>query len=194
MVTLKEYIARPHIMRGNRFPSAFRIMMDLIKRTGRHAFVLAVQISLNIVAVGYHLRNPDRYLRLTPDHRWNHQHWSHPIFVNESRVSLYRSDCRAHKYQAFHQHDDQLGHELYRLNLDSSANIRWDKKLWLQIGCLCQNLQRRRCWSGVSRGHLSGCLDISIFSCYKTYLNREDKHIASSPWLHSVKPLLCYMI
>ena len=112
IVTLKEDIVLPHIMRGNRFPSAFRIMRDLIKRTGRHAFVLAVQRSLYIVAVGYH-RNPDRYLRLTPDHCWNHQHWCHLIFVNESRVSLYRSDCRAHKYQAVHQHVDQLGHDHY---------------------------------------------------------------------------------
>ena len=79
--------------------------VELIRRTGPRVSVRTVQRCL--IAAGYHWRRPARCPRLTYDHRqrrhvwarwhrnWNHQHWSHVIFADESRFSLYHCDCRA---------------------------------------------------------------------------------------------------
>ena len=58
-------------------------------------------------AAGYRSKHPDWGPKLIPDHswcrsmlagkpqNWNHQHWSHAIFDEESRVSVYHSDFRS---------------------------------------------------------------------------------------------------
>ena len=86
-------------MRWKTFLSAFRIGLELIRRTGGRVFVRTVQICL--VAAGYISLHPDQCPRLTLNHRhrhrilalrhqnWNHQYWSHVIFADESIVSLY---------------------------------------------------------------------------------------------------------
>ena len=64
-------------------------------------------IQKRLVVAGYLPRHPNRCPRLIHNHRchqwlledrplnWNCQHWSHAIFDDESRVSLYHSDNRA---------------------------------------------------------------------------------------------------
>ena len=88
--------------RGDRFLSTSKIRMELIRRIRRHIFVSMVQRGLAVAE--YRSRYPDRWPRLTPDHRylrrilvhrhqnWNHQHWSHVVFADESRVSPYHYD------------------------------------------------------------------------------------------------------
>ena len=104
----------------------------MVRRTGRLVVVHMVQGLL--VAVGYHSRHPGRCPRLNHHHRcrrrmladmpqtWNHQHWSHPMFHDESRVSLYHSDYRACEFHHFlgctnplavQQHDEKLKHAHY---------------------------------------------------------------------------------
>ena len=85
-----------------RFLSSSRFRVELIRRTGRRVSAQTVQIRL--VAAWYHSRYPARCPRLTHDHRhwlsvwarrhrsWNHRHWSHMIFADESRFSLYHCD------------------------------------------------------------------------------------------------------
>ena len=97
-------------MRRKSFPSASNIRVGLIRRTG-HGVLVLVQGCL--VAVGYRWRHPDRWIRLTPDHRcrrrmlaiwsqnWNHQNWSHAIFDDESMVSPYHSDHRVREFRLF---------------------------------------------------------------------------------------------
>ena len=119
--------------RGERvFFQLSRIRVGLIWRTGRPVVVRMIQGRL--VAVGYHSRHPDRCPRLTHHHRcrrriladmpknWYHQHCSHPIFDDESRVSLYHFDhrsCESHLFLgcnnplAFQQHNEKLGHARY---------------------------------------------------------------------------------
>ena len=74
-----------HRVKG--FLPASRITVRLIRRAGRRVFLHTVQ--------GYHSRHPDRFPRLTPDHR--------------CRVSL---GCN--NPLAFQQHDEKLGHAHYR--------------------------------------------------------------------------------
>ena len=87
-------------MRQKSFLSVSRMRMDLIWWTGRRFFVHTIQICL--VASGYRWRDPEaRCPRLTFDHRvcrhmlahrhhnWNHQHWAHVLFADESIVSIY---------------------------------------------------------------------------------------------------------
>ena len=93
------------IMRSNRFLSSSRIRVGLIRPTGRCVSIRTVQRCL--VAGGFRSRRPARYPSLTHDHHrrcrlgarrhwnWNHQHWSHVIFADESRFSLYHCDGRA---------------------------------------------------------------------------------------------------
>ena len=90
------------IMRRNRFLSSSRIRVELIRRTGRRGSARTVQ--RHLVAAGCRSRRPARCPRLTHDHRrqrrvwarwhwsWNHQHWSHVIFADESRYSLNHCD------------------------------------------------------------------------------------------------------
>ena len=115
-------------MRRKSFPSASIIRVGLIRRTG-HGVLALVQGCL--VAVGYRWSHPDRWIRLTPDHRcrrrmlanwsqnWNHQNWSHAIFNDESMVSPYHSDHRVREFRlflgcdnrlAFQHHDENHGH------------------------------------------------------------------------------------
>ena len=105
MTTPREARALIRIMNRNRYLSSSRIRVELIRRTGPRVSVRTVQRCL--IAAGYHSRRPARCPRLTYDHRqrrrvwarwhrnWNHQHWSHVIFADESRFSLYHCDGRA---------------------------------------------------------------------------------------------------
>ena len=91
-------------MRRNRFLSSSRIREELIRRTARRVSARTVQ---RLVAAEYRSRRPARWPRPTHDHRrrhrvwarrhrnWNHQHWSHVIFADESRFSLYHCGGRA---------------------------------------------------------------------------------------------------
>ena len=93
------------IMRRNRFLSSSKTRVELIRRTGRRVSARTVQRCM--VAAGYRSRRPARCPKLTHDHRhrcrlwarrhrnWNHQHWSHVIFADESRFSLYHRGGRA---------------------------------------------------------------------------------------------------
>ena len=88
-------------------------------------------VQWRFVAARYQRKHTDQCPKLTPGHRcrsrtladrpqnWNHQHLSHAILDDESRVSLYHSGRRAHNSHlflgcnnpvAFQQHDDKLGH------------------------------------------------------------------------------------
>ena len=96
-ITWKKNRTLSRIMRGNRFLAAPGIGVELIRRIRRRVVVRTVQRRL--VPAGYRSKHSDRWSRLTlPDHRrhcrmnWNHQHWSHVIFVDESKVSLYHYD------------------------------------------------------------------------------------------------------
>ena len=98
MTTPREDCALIRIMRRNRFLSSSRIRVELIRWTGHRVSARTVQRRL--VGAGYHSRCPARCPRLTHDHchrhrNWNHQHWSHVIFVDELRFSLYHCDSRA---------------------------------------------------------------------------------------------------
>ena len=105
MTTPREDRALIRIMRWNRFLSSSRIRVELIRRTGRRVFAHMVQRRL--VVAGYRSKRPARCPKLTHDlrrrcrewarsHRnWKHQQWSHVIFADESRFSLYHCDGRA---------------------------------------------------------------------------------------------------
>ena len=100
-IASKEDRALLRILRWKSFLSASRISEELICQFGRTVVVRTAQGRL--VANRSHPRHPDRCLWLAPDHRchhrllanrrqiWNHQHLSHTIFDDESRVSLYHS-------------------------------------------------------------------------------------------------------
>ena len=111
------------------FYSAVQNQDGAIRRTGRPVVVRMVQG--RFVEAGYQSRHPDRCPRRTHHHRcrrrmladmhsnWNHQHWSHPIFDDESRVSLYHFDHRSCEFHlflscnntlAFQKHDEKLRH------------------------------------------------------------------------------------
>ena len=93
-ITSKEDHAFLHIITWKNVLSASRVRVELIRWTGCCVFV----------AAGYQSKHPDWCPRLTPDHschhsmfkdrlqNLNHQHWSHAIFDDESRVRLYHSD------------------------------------------------------------------------------------------------------
>ena len=120
---------RPHPsmhLEAEVFSQLSRIRVELIRRTGRPVVVPMVQGRL--VTAGYQSRYPDRCHRCRPrmladmPQNWKHQHWSYPIFDDESRVSLYYSDQRACEFHlflgyknplAFQQHDEKHGHAHY---------------------------------------------------------------------------------
>ena len=105
MTTPRKDCALIRIMRRNRFLSPSRFRVELIRRTGR--LVSARMVQRRFVAAGYHPRRPARCPRLTYEHRrqrrvwahgyrnWNHQHWSHVMIADESRLSLYHCDGHA---------------------------------------------------------------------------------------------------
>ena len=149
----------------------------MIKRSGRSVFVHTVQGRL--VAAGHRSRYPERYPKRTPDHRcrmlvnrpqnWNHLHWSHAIFDEESRVSLYHSDSRSIEFQLFHGCNNPLafknmtknsGMTITVVDADLLANNIWDQCGWFQFCCLCANTWcRQRRWSVISVGHQFGYLE-----------------------------------
>ena len=100
------------IMKWNSFRSVPRIQVELIRLTGCLVFVHAAQGRLK--AVGYLWRHSDQCPRLSPNHhrchrmladrpqKWNHEHWSHAIFKDESTVSLHHSVHRARVFHLFH--------------------------------------------------------------------------------------------
>ena len=112
-------------MKGNRFIWASRIRVELIRRSIRHIVVCKVQRCL--VMVGYR-PGLSRCPRMTPDHHhpwcklvhhhrnWNHQHWSHVIFADKSRVKLYHSNLLflvCNNPLTFQQHDKTFGQGHY---------------------------------------------------------------------------------
>ena len=86
-------------MKGNEFFSASRIRMGLIRLIRRISFIFLVQRRL--IVAEYRSRRKARCPRLALDRRhllrilvhrhknWNHQDWSHVIFADASRISLY---------------------------------------------------------------------------------------------------------
>ena len=105
MTTPREDSALIRILRRNRFLSSPRIRVKLIRWTGR--CVSACMVQRHLVAAWYPSRRPVRCPGLTHDHchkrciwarmhqNWNHQHWSHIIFSDEFRFSIYHWDGRA---------------------------------------------------------------------------------------------------
>ena len=95
----KEDHAHLCIMKGSRFLWVSRIRVELTRRIRCRIFVYLVLIYL--IVAEYRSRHPARCPRLTPDHchllrillhrhqNWNHQDWSHVIFADASRISLY---------------------------------------------------------------------------------------------------------
>jgi transposase len=92
------------MVRTNRFISAPRLRMQMIRRFRRRMSVRTIRRRL--LAAGYWSRRPARCPRLTLEHRrrrrewgrrhrvWDHRQWRHCIFSDESRFSLYHSDGR----------------------------------------------------------------------------------------------------
>ena len=92
------------MVRTNRFISAPRLRMQMIRRFGRRMSVRTIRRRL--LAAGYWSRRPARCPRLTLEHRrrrrelgrrhrvWNLRQWRHCIFRDESRFILYHSDGR----------------------------------------------------------------------------------------------------
>ena len=116
----KQNHALFRIIRWKSFHSASMIRLDLIRRYWRHVFVH--MIKRHLVAAGYHAWHSGQYPRLNPGYcccphlladrpqSWNHQHWSHAIFDDESRSrsSLYHSGLCA-----WNQHNEKLGYADY---------------------------------------------------------------------------------
>ena len=80
--------------------------MDLIRQTLHCVFFHPVKRCL--VAAGYRSRHPNWCPKLTPDHcrhhmlshmdqNWNHQHWSHVLFVDGFIFSPYNCNGRAQR-------------------------------------------------------------------------------------------------
>ena len=160
-------------MRQKLFLSMSRIKVNLIRRSGRPAFVCKVQ--RRWVAVGYRSRPPDWCLRLTPDH------WSHAIFDYESKVSLHQSGRSAREFHlflacnnplAFQQHDDKLRYTHY-----SCRGWLWQiATLMIPVLMLVwQHAAMVRSQSG-----LSVWLSWAISRCYSTSLGHMNKYMVSS--------------
>ena len=99
---------------------------------------------------------------------WNHQHWSHAWFDDETRVSLYLWCPRIPPVSLMQQSASLSttwrttgAHTLQfkRMTMDSSANSTWDECWWFQLWCLRTNMRR---WSRVSLRHRSGCQCLSL--------------------------------
>ena len=92
------------MVRTNRFISAPRLRMQMIRRFGRRMSVRTIRRRL--LATGYWSRRPARCPRLTLEHRrrrreWGRRHgvwglkqWRHCVFSDESRFFLYHGDGR----------------------------------------------------------------------------------------------------
>lgn len=92
------------LCRTNRFMTASRIRAEFLRRTGRHISVRTVRRRL--LVAGYKSRRPARCPRLTDEHRqrrrrwarrhrqWDIRHWSHCLFTDESRFTLFHTDGR----------------------------------------------------------------------------------------------------
>ena len=92
------------MVRTNRFISAPRLRMQMIRRFWRRMSVRTIRRRL--LALGYWSRRPARCPRLALEHRrrrrewgrrhrvWDLRQWRHCIFSDESRFSLYHSDGR----------------------------------------------------------------------------------------------------
>ena len=92
------------MVRTNRFISAPRLRMQIIRRFGSRMSVRTIRRQL--LAAGYWSRRPARCPRFTLEHRrrhrewgrrhrvWDLRQWRHCIFGDESRFSLYHSDGR----------------------------------------------------------------------------------------------------
>ena len=91
------------IVRSNRFISAPRLRMQMIRRFGKRMSVQTIRRRL--LAAGYWSRRPSRCPRLPLEHRrrrrewgrkhrvWDLRQWTHCIF-SESQFSLYHSGGR----------------------------------------------------------------------------------------------------
>ena len=92
------------MVRTNRFISAPRLLMQMIRRFGWRMSVR--NIRRRLLAAGYWSRRPAKCLRLTLEHRWLRRYWGrgykvldlrqwrHCIFRDESQFSLYHNDGR----------------------------------------------------------------------------------------------------
>ena len=92
------------MVKTNRFISAPRLRMQMIRRFGRRVSVRTIHRWL--LATEYWSRRPARCPRLTLEHRrrrrgwgrrhrvWDLRQWRHCIFSDECRFSLYHSDGR----------------------------------------------------------------------------------------------------
>ena len=131
----------------NRFLSETRIRVELSKQIRRSVFVCMVQRRL-VTAVDSS-RHPDRCPELILDtlrrlvvhhqQKWIHQHWSHVIFADESRVILYHADCNFWIQQSTtltitRRNIRARPLTFYGVTLDSSANMRWEQCRWFQFG------------------------------------------------------------
>ena len=95
LTTPREDSALKRIMRRNRFLSSSRIRVELVRQTGRRVSARTVQ--RRMVRCPRMIQDDCRRHRVwAHGHRnWNQQqHWSHVIFADESRFSLYRVDER----------------------------------------------------------------------------------------------------
>ena len=90
------------MVRTNRFTSAPRLRMQMVRQFGRRMSVRTIRRRL--LAAGYWSRRPARCARLALEHRrrrhewgrrhrvWDLRQWRHCIFSDESRFSLYHSN------------------------------------------------------------------------------------------------------
>ena len=92
------------MVRTNRFISAPRLRMQMIRRFGRR--MLCRTFRWRLLAAGYWYRLPARCPRLILEHRWRRcewgrrhrvwhlRQWRHCIFIDACRFSLYHGDSR----------------------------------------------------------------------------------------------------
>ena len=175
--TSKDDHALLSTLRWRSSPSVSRIRVELIRRLG--CLGLARTAQGHLVAAGYRSRHPDGChfsSSLPPPYvgkqtqSWNHQHWSHAIFHNESRVSLYHSGHHARGFHlflacnnalVFQQYDEKLGH----------AHCGCRGWLWTHQQIAQETSAERSCFGAcvptcgrgdggrVSLEHQSGCLE-----------------------------------
>ena len=148
------------MMRCENFLSAPRIRVAPIMQIGRRVFVRTA-LGL-LVATGYRSKHLDQCPRLTPDHcpdrpqSRSHQHWSHAIFDDESRIILYHPGRSAREFHPFPGCSNLLVFQQQNEKLKHAHDSGRDG-LWPHLWRLCTNMRRWWQWSGVSLGHWSGC-------------------------------------
>ena len=144
-VETKKKRVHLHIMKENGFISASGIRVDLIRRIGRRVAVYKVQRRL--VLAGYCSRHPDKWHRLTPDHRGTistGSMWYLPMSPRPTSTTLIILFLECNNPLNFQEDDETFEHDHCSfkdwLGLISKYRIRTVQMI--PVGCLCVNMWR----------------------------------------------------